>query len=301
MYRLKISSLERQVSRQYQLRVEPITTAATRDRKVNKAQQSVARASFLRDDWTERSLRQASFDDLLAWINPDRELADREKFLARYERTPEERRKLRIIKAIREYALTEGIGPQAALPDPKWRSSLSPERLRNPRFFIPVVAMLAIAFVVGIVWLVKWNNRLAEESNRNLATEQELAELNARPSFRENSSEAVSLVLPPISLRSAGPQSELILHRDIRVVELELLWVQNDQYPSYQAIVRHIGRNEQFKVSRLHIEKSRSGNAVQLRMPAHLLKDGLYQIILTGVRADGEPATSEEYSFNVGG
>jgi CHAT domain-containing protein/tetratricopeptide (TPR) repeat protein len=59
MYRLEISSLERQMSRHYQLSVEPITTAATQDRKVSKAQQSVARASLLRDDWTERSFRQA--------------------------------------------------------------------------------------------------------------------------------------------------------------------------------------------------------------------------------------------------
>jgi CHAT domain-containing protein len=59
LYRLEISSLEREGSRQYQLRVEPIRTATSEDRKVNVAEQSVARASFLRADWTERSLRQA--------------------------------------------------------------------------------------------------------------------------------------------------------------------------------------------------------------------------------------------------
>jgi hypothetical protein len=227
--------------------------------------------------------------------------SDREKFLAVYERTPEERRKLRIIKAIREHALTEGMGYQPASPDTKWRSPLTPEWLRNPRFFIPVIAMLAIAFLVGIVWLVKWDSRLAEERSQSLATEQELAELNARPSFPENSSQRVLLVLPPISLRSAAPQSQLTLRQDIRVVELELLWVQSDQYPSYQVIVRRIGRNEQFKVHRLHIENSPSGNAIRVLLPTHLLKEGLYQIILTGVRADGEPAASEEYTFNVGG
>jgi CHAT domain-containing protein/Flp pilus assembly protein TadD len=60
MYRLEISSQEEEARvRQYQLRVEPVTTATTEDRKVSVAQQSVARASFLRADWTEKSLRQA--------------------------------------------------------------------------------------------------------------------------------------------------------------------------------------------------------------------------------------------------
>lgn len=59
VYRLEISSLERDANRPYQLRVEPIRTATIEDRKVHAAQQSVARASFLLDDWTAVSLRQA--------------------------------------------------------------------------------------------------------------------------------------------------------------------------------------------------------------------------------------------------
>jgi CHAT domain-containing protein/Flp pilus assembly protein TadD len=58
-YLLEISSLEREASRQYQLRVEPIRMATTEDRKINAAQQSVARASFLLDDWTAISFRQS--------------------------------------------------------------------------------------------------------------------------------------------------------------------------------------------------------------------------------------------------
>lgn len=59
VYRLEIGSLEREASREYQLRVEPIRMATTADRRVNAAQQAVARASFLLDDWTAVSFRQA--------------------------------------------------------------------------------------------------------------------------------------------------------------------------------------------------------------------------------------------------
>jgi CHAT domain-containing protein/TPR repeat protein len=72
MYRLEINSLERQMGRQYQLRVEPVRTATTEDRRVNAAQQSIAKASSLRDDWTERSLRQAieKYDEAaLIWLS----------------------------------------------------------------------------------------------------------------------------------------------------------------------------------------------------------------------------------------
>ena len=59
VYRLEISSLEREASRQYELRVEPIRTATIEDKKGHTAQQSVARASFLLNDWTAKSFRQA--------------------------------------------------------------------------------------------------------------------------------------------------------------------------------------------------------------------------------------------------
>lgn len=58
-YLLEIRSLEREASRQYQLKVEHTTTATTADKKAHAAQQSIARASFLLDDWTAASFRQA--------------------------------------------------------------------------------------------------------------------------------------------------------------------------------------------------------------------------------------------------
>ena len=59
VYRLEVGSLEREASRKYQLRVEPLRLATTQDRRANAAQQAVARASLLLDDWTAVSFRQA--------------------------------------------------------------------------------------------------------------------------------------------------------------------------------------------------------------------------------------------------
>ncbi|MDX6383406.1 MAG: hypothetical protein QOK48_979, partial [Blastocatellia bacterium] len=60
MYRLEVGSLESDGERRsYELRLEPIEMATVQDRRDNSAGAAVARASCLRADWNERSLRQA--------------------------------------------------------------------------------------------------------------------------------------------------------------------------------------------------------------------------------------------------
>jgi CHAT domain-containing protein/tetratricopeptide (TPR) repeat protein len=59
MYRAEISSQEREASAHFQLKVESVSTATADDREAEAAQQLIAKASVLRADWTEASLRQA--------------------------------------------------------------------------------------------------------------------------------------------------------------------------------------------------------------------------------------------------
>ncbi len=59
MYRVEISSQEREAAGHYQLTVESVSTVTAEDHEAEAAQQLIARASVLRADWTEASLRQA--------------------------------------------------------------------------------------------------------------------------------------------------------------------------------------------------------------------------------------------------
>lgn len=59
LYRIEVISRERDATRQYQLRVECLRRATIEDKKLNAAQQDIARASVLRSEWTESALRQA--------------------------------------------------------------------------------------------------------------------------------------------------------------------------------------------------------------------------------------------------
>lgn len=226
--------------------------------------------------------------------------SDRDKFLAQYGHTPEERRRLRIIKAIKEHAIAGATAPQTATStNPKWPTFLSALRMRNPRVLIPVAAVLTIACVVAAVWLRDLSNKRAQEGNRRVAIERELADLNAPSSVREVSPQTFSLILAPVSVRSLGTQAELRARTDIRVVELQLLWTQTEQYSSYKAVLRRVGASEQLTIANLHVEKTAGGSAVPLKLPTHILTRGLYQVSLSGIGSNGTPGHAEEYSFTV--
>ena len=144
---------------------------------------------------------------------------------------------------------------------------------------------------------MNFRNNRAQERNRRAAIERELADLNAPSRVRELTPQTVLLVLPPVLVRG-GPQTDLQAQSDIRVVELQLLWTQKEQYPSYQAVLRRVGDSERLTIPNLHVQKTAGGTAVPLKLPAHILTRGLYQITLSGVGSDA-PGQAEEYSFTV--
>jgi hypothetical protein len=240
-------------------------------------------------------------DELLEdYVEDSLTASDREKFLAQYGHTPKEQRRLRIVKAIKEHAVAEAtVSRKPRSTQPGSPNFLSAPRLRNPGFLIPVAVILIIAFVVGLVWLMDIRNKRVQETNRRAAIERDLAELNAPSSVGEVRPQTFSMLLPPVSGRSAGSQADLQARTDIRVLELQLLWTQKDQYSSYQAVLRRVGDSQQLTIPNLHVQKTAGGTAVPLKLPAHILTRGLYQITLNGIGSSGAPGQTEEYSFTV--
>jgi|ERR1044072_989286 hypothetical protein len=228
--------------------------------------------------------------------------ADRDRFIAQYETVPQQRRKLRTARAIKDYAVADAILTQTPIPaKPKWRSFLSSLGPQRPMWFIPIAATLMVACVVAILWLMQLNSRRAQENNRRVAIERELAELNQPASLHELPPQMFSMVLPPGSIRSVAPQAELTPRPDMPVVELHLLWIQKEQYLSYRAVIHPIGKTEQFNIADLHVEDRSGGNTVRVRLPVHILSRGLYQVLVNGVGRDGAAGPAEEYTFTVGG
>lgn len=248
---------------------------------------------FLTDSPTRERVLALEQDLIDDYLEDSLSQGDKERFLARYAQTDEQRRNLRITGAIKDWAVREARVPQPAAPTVSgWSRFLTWLRLK-PRFVVPIAVTIAIAIVLAIVWL---NSRT--EQRKHLAIEQELAQLNSPASLREVPPEMTSFDLRPVSVRSVGAQAELKIPAGIRLIELQLPWIPNERYSMYQAVVRRVSDRESFTISNLQAE-SDGRYTIRLRLPAQMLTRGDYQINLIGVAADGSASSSEEYSFLV--
>ena len=246
---------------------------------------------FLTHSLSQERVTAAEEDLIEDYLEDALTAEDKERFLERYADSPTQQRKLRIARSIKEWAAKEG---KVAQTDPATVSAWSRfrERLRlKPVFVIPVAAMILIAITVAAIWI---NNRL-EQRNRQRALEQEVARLNSSSGLREVPS--TSLVLRPVSVRSVEAQPELISRPDFQIVELRLLWIQKEHYPTYRAVVRRVGAGELVTIR--DIQPESDGNSVRIRLPAPSLTRGTYQIELIGIAADGTTSPPQEYQFAV--
>ncbi len=213
---------------------------------------------------------------------------DREKFLLRYGQTAAQLQQLRITKAIKDWALRESAREQAVPVEPSTWSRLRARLRLKPVFVIPIAVTAMIAIICAAVWL---NGRM-----KRAAIEQELAQLNTPASLREVPPQMISMELPPIVVRSVEGGKEFKKSADIQTVELHLPWIQKERYPAYQAEVRRA--EESFTIPNLHAEND-SLPMIRVRLPAHILRRGQYQIRLSGIDSGGAAGTTEEYAFNV--
>lgn len=225
--------------------------------------------------------------------------SEAKKFLERYATNPKERKRLRITKSIREYAV------ENAPPISRPISSLEKLRLAlpgwptNQRLGLPVLASIVIVLIMVAVWFMLRMNQRVREANQQTSIERQLADVNAPASLSTNPPQMLSITLSPISVRSVQSSSAIILQPSARLVELHLLWAQREEYPTYQAELSRVEGTKAFTLPSLHLEKDQGVRLVRLRIPADLLPAGLYRIRLRGMASVSAPSAAEEYDFQV--
>ncbi len=217
--------------------------------------------------------------------------ADTERFVSHYAQTAEQRRNLRITKAIKDWAMMEASSTQTAPATVSTWSRLRARLKLKPAFVVPIAIAVVILIVVAV-----WLSTQTEERRRHLAIEQELAQLNTPSSQAPG---PASIELSPVTVRGAGPASQLNTPIDKGVVELRLLWMQKERYSTYRAAIRRHSDNQLFTVPNLQPEAD--GKAVLIKLPAHILTKGSYRLDLSGISSDGSTGLLEEYSFIVNG
>ena len=219
---------------------------------------------------------------------------DKEIFLSIYAQTAAQRQSLRITRSIKEWAVVENGVPQIVPANIAVRSGLPGWLLFRPILFVPIGVAIAIVVVIAMVWL---NSRTRQG---HLAIEQELAQLNAPASLREVSPQMVSLDLSPVTLRSAERQVELKTSAGVQIVELRLPWFQNEYPSSYEAEIRRIGDEDSFTIHNVPAE-SGGRYITRIRLPAHILRPGQYEIRLSVIAANRATNLAAVYQFTVAG
>lgn len=255
--------------------------------KVNDDERQRIEDLFLTDSQAKERVLAVEQDLIEDYLEGTLTTEDRERFVSRYAQTEEQRRKLRITKSIKDWAIAEAASAQVKAANKSGWSGLRARLLRRPAFVIPIVVTAMIVIVVAAIWL----SRRAQHS----AIERELAQLNAPSSLREG---PVALELSPVAVRGTGSQSLLNTRPPNGVVELRLLWIQKERYPAYQATIRSVG-DQTYTLQNLQPESD--GKAVLIKLPTHMLTRGTYQIDLSGIASDGAVSSAEEYTFTVQG
>jgi anti-sigma factor RsiW len=239
---------------------------------------------FITDSQARDRVLAAEQDLIEAYLEDSLTTEDKEIFLSHYAETPDQQRKLRITKSIKDWAVTEA---QAVPNSSSFWSFLEPLRLR-PAFVVPVAVAVLIAIVVASVWFSR--------SREHWAIQKEVAQLNTPESLSQTPSDMISLRLTPVAVRSGKAQNQLTKRADTQIVELQLLGIDRERYPSYRASVSRVEGKKPIVTFDI---KPEDNNAVRLRLSASRLDKGSYVIELSGIAADGSVGPTEEYTFTV--
>lgn len=278
------------------MKEEVVTDALLREfllGRVNDDERERIENLFLTDSVTRERVLSLEQDLIEEYLEDTLTEEDREIFISRYAQTDEQRRQLRITKSIKDWALREALAPQTpAATLPVWNRLWAHLKLKRV-YVVPIAAVAVIAIIIAVVWR---NSQV--ERRKHLAVEQELAQLNSPASLRESLPQTTSLELKPVTGRGIEQATELKRRADISFFELRLPWIGKERYSTYRVEIRNVASDESFKIPNVQPADD-SGNVIRLRLPAHMLKRGHYQIHLSGVADDGSVSRSEEYSFSV--
>ena len=253
--------------------------------KVDEGQRARIEQLFITDSRARLRVLAAEQDLLEDYLEDSLTAEDKAIFLSHYAQTPDQRRKLRINKTIKDWAVKEAQASPVSAS--MWSRFLGPLRLRRA-LMLPITAVILIAVGIAYVWL----NRTREYRT----TQAEVAQLNTPASLSQTPPHMISLQLAPVTVRGGETQNQLTIQADTKVVELQLPVIPKEEYSAYRAVVYRV----EVKAPIVTVDvKPEQSNPVRIRVPAYILSNGSYRIELSGIAADGSAGSTEEYTLAV--
>lgn len=246
---------------------------------VSEEEQERIEDLFLTVDEMRDRVHSAEQDLIEVYLEGSLNSTDRALFLSRYGQTPEQRERLEINRSLKTLA--------AQQPMKLEKQSSTWNRFRAKPLFAITIGVAAVLLIIVAVVVLR-------DRRQQQMTEFELAQLNTPAALKATPPHLVSLELRPVSVRSAEQLPELKLRSDTQLVELQLPWLQKEQYSIYEVQLVRLRDKALFTIHNLTDQHN-----IHLRIPASLLLVGQYQIQLTGVNAAGLRSPTEEYAFVV--
>jgi hypothetical protein len=216
---------------------------------------------------------------------------EEELFVKHLLSTPEQRRKVRIASALRNYVVS-GAPPFPTGPGEPPGSGK--DEANKGVFWLnrTVILTASLAMLLAVIFGAVWFAGVPRRGDQIAEVRRELEQLNRQPISNGSS----GFFLSPLAARGGGATNTLPPSNDGAVIQLWLLLVK-DEYPGYQVIFQKDGEAERFTLGGLRAETTPSGRAIPVRLPARLLRPGVYIFKLSGVATDGRVEEVGEYDF----
>ena len=264
---------------------------------VHDEQRQRIESLFLTDSMLRERVLAAEQELIDDYLEDSLSVPDKDKFRSLYARTPEQQRKLRITKTVKDWAVAESSAQDRTAAELDRTGALAGSPVRKPfrwraTFVIPIAAVIIVVIVLGVLW---FNRRMEQRSHADL--EREVALLNSPSNLRATPPQSDALTLRPLTLRSGASVPELKPLADSRSAEVRLLSLQNERHPKYQVVVRRLSDDQSITIR--DVVAADEGKTIRLLLPRHFLTRGLYQIDLSGSATEGSVTSPEEYQFTV--
>ena len=269
-----------------------------------------------------RLIEAVEADLIDSYVQGEMSLPERQQFESRFLASPQRQKKVEFARALARVAgeskpvLASAQAERAPTARYSWREALAQIlRGRSPAFQFAMAAIILILAVVAsweVVQTVRLHGDMNQlEAERRLQQQREQVlqqqinqeharaeELAAQMQQQGGHPAVASLMLLPGIARTQGSLPELVIPGPAQLASIQIQLEPRDVYPRFRAELRNRSGDEILTRANLRAQRSSTGRAVVLEVPASALNPGDYELALKGV--SGEEMTDiGYYNFSV--
>lgn len=228
---------------------------------------------------------------------------ERRDFVKHLLATPQQRQRLREIRALHDYfvhpSALKAKAPAGGTARPRLWRRVAGRLWQGERLSLKAAAtaVLTIALVAAVIWGARYRLN-SPQANWGVAFRQEWVRLNDPQSRASQSSSATPITLTPALIRSGREMTRVMAPAGTETVQVQLR-LPPDQHSSYRVTLRPVDGKEAFPLPPLPPQTVGGNRVLLLNVPVKLLPRGDYELQLSGVKADDTSINLDYYNFRL--